>query len=538
MNIDRQNRRLQQYLQAELVDAATQTINAWLDFDPSAFEPKFARVRLDVQRGDFRQACDRIHALVAAQQCPAALVLEVLNCLNTFAAHDAMIEFAEKCQHRNVLPARDLTESAITLSRVGAHLIAVKWADDAVTKAPDDVVCQVNRALIFSYLGNFESARVDLNHVIQNSRFSAMSLWLLSRFSQQSPTSNHVQAIQKELSRSDVHPRDRAFLAYALFKELNDLAQHAHAWVALELGMKVSQQADPYKAAAQSAKFTAIKQAFSSNNAEVNGLPACDAPVRLVEKPDMPETPIFIVGMHRSGTSLIERILGSSPDVFDFGESQRLDAAIRYAANWFAPDVPDLELLRRSASMDYSVLASTFLNLGAKQSEGKRFTTEKTPRNFLNIGFILRAMPNAKIIHMRREPIDLCFANLRELFGVGVNHTYSIPDLIHYHGLYLDLMQHWHALYPDQILDVHYENLVQNPKVEAQRVFEFCGIEWNVDYLDLASRTDAPVATLSSVQVRQPINAASIGKWHPYAPWLGELVAAFAEKVKPKTDAA
>ena len=532
MNIDRQRRRLQQYLHAELLDAAAQTIETWLNFDPMAFEPKFARVRLEVQRGDFALACDHVIALTTAQECPADLVIEVLNCLNTFAAHDAMFDFAEKCVFRNLLSARDLTNAAVTLSRVGAHFLALRLAEDAVVKAPDDVVCIVNRALILSYLGKFERACIDLVCVTQTSRHCAMSFWLLSRFNRQTSASNHVHAIQSELMRSELHPRDRAFLAYALFKELDDLGRHAEAWDALELGSKLAGQEEPYNASAQSEKFAAIKHAFRTCNIQLN-MQTTDVvfsravTLSAAENLNFSETPVFIVGMHRSGTSLIERILRGSPDVFDFGESQRLDAAIRYAANWFAQDVPDVELLRRSATINYSTLAKVFFRLGAKQSCGKRFTTEKTPRNFLNIGFILSAMPHAKIIHMRREPIDLCFANLRELFGVGVNHTYSIADLVHYYRLYSDLMHHWHALYPGQILDVDYENLVNNPQHEAQRVFEFCGIDWYDECLDLPSKADSPVTTLSSVQVRQPINTASVGKWRAYAPWLGELIAAF-----------
>ena len=530
MNINRQRRQLLQHLQVGQFDAAGLNIAAWLAFAPGAFEPQFMRVQYFLQRGELRAAHDEAIRLLRSQACPAEFAVEALNCLNSFAAQDAMIEFATKFTHRADLPARDLAEAAVTLSRVGAHSLALVWADDAARLAPNDAVCLVNRALILNYLGKFEHARDDLLKVIRETNHSAMAFWLLARLERQTPESNHVLAIQAANNQKNLHPGDRAFLGYALFKELDDLGEHARAWEALQAGATFACQQSTYQANNEAQKFAAIKHIFSSE---------ATASIRpsVLNESDASKTPIFILGMHRSGTSLIERILASSPDVFDFGESQRLDAAIRYAANWFAPEVPDVELLRRSATMDYSALAKVYLNLGAQQSKGKRFTTEKTPRNFLNIGFILRALPNAKIIHMRREPIDLCFANFRELFGSGVSHVYAFADLVHYHRLYLDLMRHWHQLYPAQILDVQYENLVQNPQVEAQQVFEFCGIDWSVDYLDLVSRADAPVATLSSVQVRQPINAASVGKWRPYTPWLAELITAFAPEVIPGTDA-
>jgi len=528
MNIDRQRRRLQQYLGAGSFDGATNTVAAWLAHDPAAFEPKFARVQIHLQQGRLRDAYDEAITLLSAQApCPAEFTIEALNCLNAFAAHDAMIGLAQRFEQQDSLPAQDLTEAAVTLSRVGAHQLALAWAEAAAKKAPHDPVCLVNRALILSYLGGFERARADLTWVIQNSVHTAMALWLLSRLDRQSPSSNHVTLIRKEMARQNLHPGDRAFLAYALFKELDDLGQYAEAWAALELGAEMASTQTPYDPIATEQRFAAIKQAFPITQTSNLLGDSTDKVAPIV--PTTQSIPIFILGMHRSGTSLLERIIGGAPDVRDLGETNRLNIAIRYAANWFGTEDYEPELLARVEHIDYVKLNTIFSTSALTQSENKNFVTEKNPNNFLNIGFILRAMPEAKILHMRRGPIDLCFANYRELFGAGVAHTYKLADLVHFHHLYIDLMQHWHQLFPGRILDVAYEELVQNPITASRRAFEFCGIEWREEFLDLAKRSAAPVSTLSSVQVRGAVNTASVGKWKNYAPWLSELIAAFPD---------
>jgi hypothetical protein len=517
MTPDRYRQRFAQQLRDGLYVAAAKTLGEWQARLPAAFEPRFHQIQLHLLNGACRSARDTAAELMVRTDCPPRLALEAALCLKSFALHDLLISWAGRYTQREHMPARDIAHVATTLSGVGAHALALEWADLAVAKSPGDAVCEVNRALILSYLGEFDRSRVGLERVIATSKHQAMAYWLLARLRRQTPETQHVAAMRQLLAETGMAVEDRAFLGYALFKELDDLGDHAQAWAALHAANQAARISSPYHATAQEHVFSAIKGLRLPEPAAAGGQGEAD------------QVPIFIVGLHRSGTSLIERILGASPDVHDLGETDRLSAALRYGADIYCERVPDLSLLSRASRIDYKQVSRVFDQAALAQSGGKRFVTEKSPGNFLNIGFIRQAMPHARILHMRRDPIDLCFANYREHFAAQVTHTHTLEDLVHYHGLYRDLMRHWHDRFPGFILDVDYEQLVRDPEAESRRVYAFIGLDWRADAVAIERRSTQPVATLSSVQVRQPVNTASIGRWRPYAPWLGTLIDAFPD---------
>lgn len=519
MKPDQYRQRFNQHLRDGLHALAASTLDAWRLSAPRAFEPQLHQVQLCLLNGDYRLARNAAAHLMAVADCPPDLALEGLSCLKSFALHDAALVWAENYPRRLQIPARDLAYCATDLSGIGAHFLALEWADIAVTMAPKDPVCLVNRALILSHLGHFGRAGADLNTVLGQSGGNAMAHWVLARLERPSSASNQVPVIHNALSASSLSGADRAFLNFALFKRLDDVGDYPAAWAALRTGNEAARSARPYHRAAQDQLFAAVKRAFP---------PITAAPV--VDDSNA-SIPIFIVGLHRSGTSLMERMLGASPEVCAMGETERLAAAVRFGADRFTEQVPDMELLANVAKIDFDLIRDAFNSAAPRQAQGSRFITEKNPGNFLNIGFIQRALPNAKIVHMRRDPVDLCFANYRELLGKQLTHANALDDLVHYHRLYEDLMCHWHQVCPDRILDVDYEQLVQEPESQSRRVFDFCGVQWRPEVVDLRRSASEPVSTLSSVQVRQPVNTASIGRWRPYAPWLGALTDQFGDGV-------
>ena len=365
------------------------------------------------------------------------------------------------------------------------------------------------------HTGDSAGAEAILDALLNRAPKFGHACYLRSTLRRQTDARNHVRELEQRLAAGFPTADARVACLFALAKEREDLGQDAASFSALAEGAALKRQNLTYDAAAERDAIDGIRKAYTQAvmQTEVAGHEQGGA--------------IFIVGMHRSGTSLMERMLGANADVCAMGETERLAAAVRYGADRFSEQIPDVALLAEVGQINFDLIRQAFNTAAQKQTRGKRFVTEKTPGNFLNIGFIQRALPNAKIVHMRREPVDLCFANYRELLGKSLTHANALDDLIHYHHGYENLLQHWQQIYPGRILDVDYEQLVQYPEAQSQRVFEFCGLPWQPEMVDLTRRISEPVSTLSSVQVRQPVNTASIGRWRPYAQWLGDLTDQF-----------
>jgi hypothetical protein len=519
MNIERSRRRLQEYLANGYWDAAEVLLESWCDRGGNRQEQCLHHIQLLQQLGRYRAAWQKAQTLQVDSGLPVELVPEVLACLRQFAAHDQLRDWANQPGLPQRLLPRDAADCAVPISAVGEHALAFEFANTAAERAPNDPVCRVHRALIAGYGGRDEVARIDLDWACAQTPPLAMAFWLRSRSRRASAAANDIVQLRNLLQQTNWHPQDRAYLAFALFKEYDDLGDAAAAFAALAEGCELMRVSAGYDAAAETALAQGMIEQFPL--AQSTKAPADAAP----------HVPIFILGLHRSGTTLLERIIGAADGVKDLGETDRLRVAICVAT-----DRRDGDTLRsgeplRTEDIDWELLRSAFFSGAARQVADARMVTEKSPVHFWHVGFIRHALPEARVIHLRRDPIDLCFANLRERFGPEVRHAYSQAELIHYHGLYQRMMEHWHRTCPGFVLDVEYEALVQDPLAESKRVFEFLDLPWRPEVVDVQARAAVPVSTLSAAQVRQPLNSASIGRWRPYAEWLQPLCAAFPDSV-------
>ena len=238
--------------------------------------------------------------------------------------------------------------------------------------------------------------------------------------------------------------------------------------------------------------------------------------------------PIFIVGMHRSGTTLLEQLLDGSPQVRGVGELYDFTSAMRYATDHHCKGVIDRTIIERARDADFDEIGTRYLDGMAWRLGSERFFTDKLPSNFLNLGFICRALPQAKILHMVRDPVETCFSNLRELFSEANPYSYDQLELADYFLQYRRLMAHWHAAYPGRILDVDYAQLTRDPEAVMRKVAAFCGIDYIDAMCDPRSSTRA-VSTASAVQVRDQVVRRELPKWAPYAKYLQPLIEALRQ---------
>ena len=337
---------------------------------------------------------------------------------------------------------------------------------------------------------------------------------LLAKLRRQTPARNHIDRLRATVARMPQGHPEAPCLHYALFKELDDMDDIEGAWQALVQGMEARRRQVAYDAVAEARLFDRL---------QARSVPATGVAVSTTAP-----TPIFIVGMPRSGTTLLEQILARHPHVQDAGELRDMLCQLRWVCDRVGGPHLDEALCVEAEQADMGLLGRRYLEKTAWRANGRAFFTDKMPANFLLVDHIARALPQARILHMVRDPMEVCFSNLKELFVDAYPHTYDQREMAAHFIRYRGLMRHWHSRHPGRILDISYEDLVRAPEAAARRVLDFCGLAWDPDVLAMGPRTSS-VATASAAQVREPIHVRYVGQWRRYAHHLQPMQTALDE---------
>jgi hypothetical protein len=251
--------------------------------------------------------------------------------------------------------------------------------------------------------------------------------------------------------------------------------------------------------------------------------------------------PIFIVGLPRSGSTLIEQILSSHSQVD--GTLELPD--IPYLVNQFRNRRPNEEprypaVLAELSAEDFRAFGEAYLEETRPYRRGAPFFIDKMPSNFRHIGFIHLILPNARIIDARRSAMACCFGNFKQLFVAGSEFSYNLVEMGHYYRAYVELMEHWDRALPGKVLRVQHEDVVNDLEGSVRRILEFCGLEFEAACLEFY-KTERSVRTVSSEQVRRPIYREGLEQWRNFEPWLGPLKSALgplAPAAEPEPPAA
>lgn len=408
-----------------------------------------------------------------------------------------------------------LTEMALIVSSVGDQILAKSLVDAAIRADITNSQARYLRGTIAMFLGQMEDAEVDLEACIRMAPEFPQAHWVLSGLRTWSDSDNHLERLRKLLAGTVPGSEAQAYLYFALHNELYGLKRHEEAWDALAKGCEVKRRIEPYDEARTIELFDFVKALCTPQF--VHSAPRSDD-----------YTPIFIVGMHRSGTTLLERILGGHSRVSDGGETYAFTAQLKIASDHKTTRALDLTTAQRLANADFDAIGRGFIDASRWRAKGKAFMTEKLPPNLVNAGFIAKALPGAKILHMVRDPVDTCFSNLRTYFTNTASYSFDQVGLANYFGHYRDLMQHWRDVMPGRVLDVSYDALVTDTEATARRIFEFCGLPFEASALEV-ERAFGAVSTASSTHVRQGILTNRGAAWKPYEPHLQPLIHRLAE---------
>jgi len=324
----------------------------------------------------------------------------------------------------------------------------------------------------------------------------------------------HLAAMRALEHQDGLSRTDRMHLNFALGKAYADIKDHAGSFEHLVAGNAQKRAQLGYDEAATLGLFDRIAAVFTPE------LVAAKAGSGAASR-----VPIFILGMPRSGTTLVEQIFASHRDVHGAGELKTLDDILGKMRGPDGRAVPYPEFVAAVDAGALEDIGARYVAALAKLAPDAKHVTDKMPSNFFFAGIIHLALPNARIIHSVRDPVDTCISCFSKLFTAEQSHTYDLAELGRYHRRYQTLMAHWHRVLPQgRILDVRYEDVVADLEGQARRILAHCGLDWDPHCLQF-HRTERPVRTASATQVRQPIYRSAIGRWRVYEPYLQPLLA-------------
>lgn len=399
-------------------------------------------------------------------------------------------------------------------SRLSAHAQALPCFEQAVAKNPNHAQMRFNYAASLSFTGQFDAAEEQFEAAIAlNPRF-VKAHSSLSSVRTQTADRNHIARLEALLAMTE-NSVDRLHLHYALAKEHEDLKNRDAVFQHLDTANRRRKVELGYDIAWDRAIFDRLRERFAEDSyftdgaASNNGVPAS-------------QSPIFVLGMPRTGTTLVDRILSSHPDVESAGELQVMQTGLKRLARTAGRYALDPETIDAARTLSPAELGRLYLDGAAPYRKSPRRFIDKLPLNFLYVGYIARALPDAKIVCLRRHPLDTVWSNYRHLFATNFSYysySYDLLDTAAYYVMFDELMRFWQQRFPGRVLEVQYETLVEDQEAQTRRLLEHCGLTWDERCLDFHNN-DAAVATPSKNQVRQPMYRGAMGRWRHYEKYL------------------
>jgi tetratricopeptide (TPR) repeat protein len=398
------------------------------------------------------------------------------------------------------------------LGRLGEALASY---ERALALQPDYAAAYDNKGLLLTALGRFDEAGDAIKRAIELSPRKIRYYYNFSLVAGRLPAGNpHLRAMEDLAREMDsLTPTEQVELNFALSKVVGGIGDTERSFRYLLEGNAVKRQQVVYD---EAGALNSIQRVAAAFTAEVIG--------RHAGQGETSPVPVFILGLPRSGTTLVEQILASHQGIYGAGEIDDFELAIA------AQDDPARQVLD-SPGVISTLSGEELRRLGAEYlgrikacAPNADRITNKLPENFRLAGLIHLALPNARIIHTRRDPIDTCLSCFSQLFAGNLPYTYDLAELGRYYRAYDTLMSHWRKVLPPEVMiEVHYEELVADLAGQARRLVAHCGLDWDPRCLDF-HQTERAVRTASMTQVRQPIYPGSVGRWRAYERFLGPLL--------------
>ncbi|MEM7458777.1 MAG: sulfotransferase [Pseudomonadota bacterium] len=440
-------------------------------------------------------------------------------------------KFSAALDHARDLLARDpespIFQSlfAIESMQAGDYDTALDAFEKVLAKIPNDPATLTSRGHALKTYGRTDDAIASYQTALRAAPHYGDAWYALANLKTYRFSDDEVREMEAMQNRTDLTTMSQVHIAFALGKAFEDLAQHKPAFENYQLGNALKQKQTRYTTAQMQDEFDAQKRFCTPEVIDGQSGKGCPAP-----------DPIFIVGLPRAGSTLIEQILASHSQVDGTLELPNiLSLAHRLRGRNLATDRNRYpRILAELSAAELRALGEDYIENTRVHRRGAPFFTDKMPNNFRHIGLIHLILPNAKIIDARRAPLDCCWSGFKQLFAEGQEFTYGLDEIGKYYRGYVDLMAHWDSVLPkDRILRVQHEDVLDDLEVQVRRLLEYCELPFESNCVEF-HKTDRAVRTASSEQVRQPISRKGQDQWQPFEPLLDPLKQALGSEFLDK----
>jgi len=417
--------------------------------------------------------------------------------------HGDALTLLERHEPQLANSPRYLNLAGLTWSLLGMHERAWPLHRRANELQPGAPLFEANLAACSVYLGKIDEARELYLRLLERNPNHQRNHYHLARLAR-ARDAGHVEQMKAVLAATRLPPEKNIFIYYALGKELEDLEQWDEAFHYYKLAGDAATSVSHYDVAEDIALIDRIIEVC---NAEWLAAGPAQVPTEVTGK-----TPIFIVGLPRTGTTLTERILSSHSQVESLGETLFLPMVVRQVSGVPGGEGMTPAMITAAAQQDIRRIADGYLNAVRHRLGDRPFFIEKFPENILHLGFVAKAFPDARLVHLRRHPMDACFAMYKQSF---FRYAYTLDNVGRFFTAYDRLARHWRALLGERLVEVQYETLVGDQDVQTRWLLERLGLPFEQACLEF-DRNESASATASSVQVREKIHTRSVQRWRNF----------------------
>lgn len=438
--------------------------------------------------------------------------------MSTMGRQNAAKTSADKAAKLAINDAPLADTIGVVYSRAGYHELAIPFFEKAVSVDKTQANYHYNLAASAQFIGDFETAKRAYGRAVALDENHFRAWASLTSLEKQTLEANELPKLSALFEQAEGDAESRLQLGHAIAKTFEDMGEHVESFEWLLKAKEAKRVQLRYDRKAGRTLFQAAKRTFGPDAGGTAG--------------GVENTPIFIVGLPRTGTTLVDRILSSHAKVISAGELNVFAELIKETVNTPSNMVMDSETFERAATVDLSKIGDAYLENTLERAQGSKYMVDKMPLNFFYAGLIHRALPNARIISLRRGAMDSCLSNFRQLFSTQYsyyNYTFDLEDTAEFYKLYHDLMGYWRTVLPaDRFMEIRYEDIVFDQENQTRKLLDFCGLEWDESCMRFHENA-APVSTASSVQVRQRLYSGSIGRWAKYGDKLDVLKATLSD---------